>query len=164
MADEYQKKYRIPSLTTDAVVLRKHKSDNGYDILLVTRGKDPFKGKLAFPGGFVNYGEDPKVGCVRELKEETHLDGKDIELLAVRGNPDRDPRRHVVTIVYTVNVDPDAEPKGYDDAKEAKFYDLEDIIKNYKNNMSFDHYDIIIKDLVEKKFGGLNNLIKNNDL
>ena len=99
-----------------------------------------------------------------ELKEETHLDGKDIELLAVRGNPDRDPRRHVVTIVYTVNVDPDAEPKGDDDAKEAKFYDLEDIIKNYKNNMSFDHYDIIIKDLVEKKFGGLNNLIKNNDL
>ena len=80
MADEYQKKYRIPSLTTDAIVLRKHKSDNGYDILLVTRGKDPFKGKLAFPGGFVNYGEDPKVGCVRELKEELGLDVKEEDL------------------------------------------------------------------------------------
>ena len=154
MIDEYQKKYKIPSLTTDAIVLRKHKNDNEHDILLVTRGKDPFAGKLAFPGGFVNYGEDPENGCIRELKEETELNGKDIELLTVRGDPKRDPRRHVVTIVYVVNVDPDAKPKGGDDAKDAKFYKLRDIIKNEKDNMSFDHYSII-QELVKKKFKGL---------
>ena len=148
MADEYQKKYKIPSLTTDSIVLRKHKDDPYHDILLVTRGKPPFEGKLAFPGGFVNYGEDPKKGCVRELKEETELDGKDIELLTVRGDPDRDPRRHVVTIVYIVN------PKGGDDAKDAKFYDLKSIIEKEKDNMSFDHYSII-EELVEKKFKDL---------
>ena len=65
MIDEYQKKYKIPSLTTDALVLRKHKDDEYHDILLVTRGCDPFAGKLAFPGGFVNYGEDPEHGCIR---------------------------------------------------------------------------------------------------
>ena len=150
MADEYQKKYKIPSLTTDAIVLRKHKNDEFHDILLVTRGKEPFAGKLAFPGGFVNYGENPEHGCIRELKEETDLDGLDIELLTVRGDPKRDPRRHVVTIVYIVNVDPDANPKGGDDAKDAKFYNLKDIIQNQKNNMSFDHYSII-EELVEKK-------------
>ena len=150
MTDDYQTKYKIPSLTTDAIVLRKHKDDENHDILLVTRGHDPFAGRLALPGGFVIYGEDPKDGCKRELKEETDLDGKDIELLTVRGNPNRDPRRHVVTIVYMVNVDSDAEPKGGDDAKDAKFYDLKDIIQTKRNEMSFDHYNII-EELVEKK-------------
>ena len=157
MIDEYQKKYKIPSLTTDALVLRKHKDDEYHDILLVTRGHDPFAGKLAFPGGFVNYGEDPEHGCIRELKEETELEGKDIELLTVRGDPKRDPRRHVVTIVYLVNVDPDSQPKGGDDAKDAKFYDLKDIIKNQKDNMSFDHFSII-EELVQKKFKDLYKL------
>ena len=157
MVDEYQKKYKIPSLTTDALVLRKHKDDEYHDILLVTRGRDPFAGKLAFPGGFVNYGEDPEHGCIRELKEETELDGKDIELLTVRGDPKRDPRRHVVTIVYLVHVDPDSQPKGGDDAKDAKFYDLKDIIKNQKDNMSFDHFSII-EELVQKKFKDLYKL------
>ena len=154
MADEYQKKYRIPSLTTDAIVLRKHKDDNLHDILLVTRGKPPFEGKLAFPGGFVNYGENPETGCVRELKEETGLEGKDIELLTVRGEPNRDPRRHVVSIIYIVNVDENAQPKGGDDAKDAKFYNLKDIIDTKKDDMSFDHYSII-EELIEKKFKGL---------
>ena len=150
MSDDYQKKYKIPSLTTDAIVLRKHKDDEFHDILLVTRGHEPFAGRLAFPGGFVNYGEDPKDGCIRELKEETNLDGKGIELLTVAGNPKRDPRRHVVSIVYIVSADPDAEPKGGDDAKDAKFYDLREIIKTQKNKMSFDHYNII-EELVQKK-------------
>ena len=150
MSEDYQKKYKIPSLTTDAIVLRKHKDDEFHDILLVTRGHEPFAGRLAFPGGFVNYGEDPKDGCIRELKEETNLDGKGIELLTVAGNPQRDPRRHVVSIVYIVSADPDAEPKGGDDAKDAKFYDLREIIKTQKNKMSFDHYNII-EELVQKK-------------
>ena len=159
IVDEYQLKYRIPSLTTDAVVLRKHKNDDFHDILLVTRGNDPEKGKLAFPGGFVDYGEDPEHGCLRELKEETELIGKDVELLTVRGNPKRDPRRHVVSIIYTVNVDPESKPKGADDAKEAKFYDLKDIIENKKDQMAFDHYGVI-EELIEKKYRDLYNYKK----
>ena len=161
MADEYQKKYRIPSLTTDALVLRKHKNDEFHDILLVTRGNYPEEGKLAFPGGFVEYGEEPEYGCIRELKEETELDGKDIELLTIRGNPRRDPRRHVVSIFYIVNVEPEAKPKGGDDAKDAKFYDLKDIIENKKEKIAFDHYGVI-EELVQKKFKDLYN-IKNLD-
>ena len=161
MIDEYQKKYKIPSLTTDAVVIRKHKNDDLHDILLVTRGNYPEEGKLAFPGGFVDYGEDPQYGCLRELKEETELNGKDIELLTVRGDPKRDPRRHVVSIIYTVNVDPESQPKGGDDAKEAKFYDLKDIIENKKNQIAFDHYGVI-EELIEKKFKGLYNVNNKN--
>ncbi len=162
IVDEYQLKYRIPSLTTDAVVLRKHKNDDFHDILLVTRGNDPEKGKLAFPGGFVDYGEDPENGCLRELKEETELIGKDVELLTVRGNPKRDPRRHVVSIIYTVNVDPDSQPKGADDAKDAKFYDLKDIIENKKAQIAFDHYGVI-EELIEKKYKNLYNYKKDKN-
>jgi len=154
MIDEYQKKYRIPSLTTDAIVLRKRKSDPYHDILLVTRGNYPEEGKLAFPGGFVEYGENPENGCIRELKEETELDGKNIELLTVRGDPKRDPRRHIVSIFYVVTVDENAEPKGGDDAKDAKFYDLKNILENEKNKIAFDHYGVIVE-LVEKKFKNL---------
>ena len=111
----------------------------------------------SFPGGFVDYGEDPQNGCLRELKEETELDGKDIELLTVRGNPKRDPRRHTVSIFYIVKVDPNAQPKGADDAKDAKFYDLKDIIENQKERIAFDHYGVI-EELVQKKFKDLYEL------
>ena len=40
---------------------------------MITRGIEPFTGKYAFPGGHVDYNEDPIKGCIRELEEETGL-------------------------------------------------------------------------------------------
>jgi len=42
--------------------------------LLVERGKEPWKGWLAFPGGSIEAGETPEEAAIRELKEETNLD------------------------------------------------------------------------------------------
>lgn len=42
--------------------------------LLVERGKEPWKGWLAFPGGGIEAGETPEQAALRELKEETALD------------------------------------------------------------------------------------------
>ena len=69
---------------------------------MITRGRDPFKGCYAFPGGFVDYGEDPEDACIRELQEECGIKGYKPELICVAGKPDRDPRKHVVSIVYHV--------------------------------------------------------------
>jgi 8-oxo-dGTP diphosphatase len=44
--------------------------------LLVERGKEPWKGWLAFPGGSIEPGETPEQAAIRELKEETALDAK----------------------------------------------------------------------------------------
>ncbi len=44
--------------------------------LLVERGKEPWKGWLAFPGGSIEAGETPEQAALRELKEETALDAK----------------------------------------------------------------------------------------
>eukprot|EP00830_Metopus_es_P008505 TRINITY_DN18296_c0_g1_i1.p1 TRINITY_DN18296_c0_g1~~TRINITY_DN18296_c0_g1_i1.p1 ORF type:complete len:217 (+),score=48.94 TRINITY_DN18296_c0_g1_i1:95-652(+) len=135
-------KFSGPSLTTDALVLRKHKKDEFHDILLITRGKPPHKGKMAFPGGFVDYNEEPSVGCLRELEEECNLKGKNLELVTVAGDPKRDPRKHIVTFCYKVEVDESAEAKAGDDAASAKFYPLNEVIKK-PDDFAFDHYSII---------------------
>ncbi|MEJ5018840.1 NUDIX domain-containing protein [Ochrobactrum vermis] len=44
--------------------------------LLVERGKEPWKGWLAFPGGSIEPGETPEEAAIRELKEETALEAR----------------------------------------------------------------------------------------
>ena len=51
------------------------------EILLVKRAVEPEKGKWSLPGGFLELGETLEEGAVRELKEETNLNGKVIKLL-----------------------------------------------------------------------------------
>ena len=80
--------------------------------------------------------------------EETNLKGESVELLTVRGDPQRDPRRHTVTIAYIVTVAADAEPKPGDDAATAKFIPFSEVIK-MKDNYAFDHWEII-KTLLSK--------------
>ena len=88
--------FRNPSLTVDAIALRGKSDDT--ELLVIRRGSEPWKGRLAFPGGFVEYGEEPEEAVLRELLEETGVVGTGPELFAVRGDPDRDPRRHLSLI------------------------------------------------------------------
>ena len=67
------KLYLSPNLTVDALVLNDQKNS----ILVITRKNHPFKGFYALPGGFVDYNESPLEACLRELKEETGLIGRE---------------------------------------------------------------------------------------
>lgn len=131
----------VPAVTTDAIVLRR-RQDLSHDILLIVRGGNPYKDHLAFPGGFVDYNEDPLVGCLRELKEECSLDGRNPVLVTVAGKPQRDPRFHTISIVYRVEVDEDANPVAADDAKHAEFYPLSEVV-TWLDRLAFDHADIL---------------------
>jgi 8-oxo-dGTP diphosphatase len=112
--------------------------------LLITRGREPFKGHYAFPGGFVDYGEDPKLACLRELKEECCVDGVQPRLVTVAGNPERDPRKHIVTIVYAVQIDPSAQVKAGDDAATANWYNLRKVWEDKESfKLAFDHREIL---------------------
>ncbi len=53
------------------------------EILLVQRGIEPGKGQWALPSGFIEIDETPEGACLRELKEETGLEGKILRLLGV---------------------------------------------------------------------------------
>ncbi len=133
--------YRNPALTVDALVARRSLLGR-YDVLLIKRGRDPFKDHWAFPGGFVDYGEDPKRAVTRELEEETHLTSTtDPVLVSVRGDPSRDPRQHIVTIGYAVKVDPSSlkNLRGDDDACDAKWIPLDDACDKEEVKLAFDH-------------------------
>ena len=51
------------------------------EILFVKRAKEPGKGLWGLPGGFIEREESPEIAALRELKEETKLEGKVIMLL-----------------------------------------------------------------------------------
>lgn len=91
-------KYPRPALTVDAVVFGLDAGN--LKVLLIRRGIEPFAGRWALPGGFAQVGESPEKAVRRELAEETGLAKVFLEQLATFGEPDRDPREHVVTIAY----------------------------------------------------------------
>ena len=146
--------YRIPFSSADAIVIRKHKDDEFHDILLITRGIEPSKGCFAFPGGHIDYNEAPEHACVRELEEECGIKGSDPELFSVYGAPDRDPRKHMITIVYSVTVDPDADYQAGDDAATAEWYNLKTLFEEKTEaDFAFDHHKILTE-FVSKKLEG----------
>src|SRR5919201_4049836 len=86
--------YRNPVPAVD-VILQK-----GSEILLVKRKNEPFKDHLALPGGFVNEGESVESAATREALEETSLEIQPIDILGVYSDPNRDPRKQILTIVF----------------------------------------------------------------
>jgi len=117
--------------TTDAVIVRED------EIVLIRRGTEPFKGKWALPGGFVDSGETAEAACVREAKEETGLDVEVEELLGVFSGPERDPVRRTIAVAYLCK-EVGGELVGGDDAAEAKWFSLEELPE-----LAFDHLEII---------------------
>ena len=127
---------QAPCLALDAVLILNKK------LLLIQRLHEPFVGQWAFPGGRMDLGETPEAGCLRELLEETNLNGKIRKLVGVYGEPDRDPRKHTVSIVYLVDVDNIGTLKAGDDAGKAEFWDLDQVLKD-DFKLAFDHKKIL---------------------
>ncbi len=131
--------YHNPALTVDAVAVRGSGEES--EVLLIRRGQEPWKGCWAFPGGFVDVGESPEDAVARELFEECNIVGKASGIIAVRGDPQRDPRGHVVSIFYHVEVDANScEPLAGDDAAEAEWVKLSQVDLE---KMGADHAEII---------------------
>ena len=123
-----------PVLTVDTVVFHEGK------VLLVKRGVEPFKGKWALPGGRVECGERVEDAALRELKEETGIEGELVTLISVYSDPNRDPRGHYVSVAFLAVPKGSTEPKAATDAAEAKWFPLSEIPWN---DLAFDHAQII---------------------
>ena len=138
---KYCYKYPHPAVTTDCVIF-------GFDgsklqVLLIERGIEPFKGKWAFPGGFLNMDETAGEGAMRELKEETGLENAYIEQFNTYSEPGRDPRERVITIAHYALVRIQ-EVKGGDDAAKAQWFPIDEVPQ-----LAFDH-DKILRDAMRK--------------
>jgi 8-oxo-dGTP diphosphatase len=138
------KEHKNPIPTVDAII---QKSSS---ILLVKRKKDPFKNQYALPGGFVNEGETIEEAIEREVYEETSLEVHPIDILGVYSDPTRDPRGHMMTIVFIVLVIR-GDPIAGDDANETAWISLE---KLNDIKIAFDHKLVIHDYLRWKREGG----------
>jgi len=134
------KEYENPAATATIVVERDNK------ILFIRRKHAPYQGRLALPGGFLNYKKETlERAAQRELCEETKLraNQKDLYLLCVNSSPRRDPRDHVIDHVY-VALATRGEPHARDDAAEYVWKDISEIPKR----LAFDHNKAVRKYLV----------------
>ena len=91
----------------------------------------------ALPGGFVEYGESLEQAARREAKEETGLDLEGLEQFRAYSDPDRDPRRHTVTVVFSAMGI--GEARAADDAQSVRVFPLDAL----PEDVAFDHRRIL---------------------
>ncbi len=87
-----------PKIMVDVVI----PSERG--IVLIRRASDPFGGRWALPGGFVEVGETAESAAAREAAEETGLAVELARLVGVYSDPARDPRGHNVSVAFLARV------------------------------------------------------------
>ncbi len=139
------------AVTVDLVALTVR--DDVLQVLLVTRGQEPFRGRFALPGGFVLPDEDLPEAAARELAEETgvrRVPGH-LEQLATYGSPRRDPRMRVVSVAYLALAPSLPDPTAGSDASEAEWLPVSAAAAS---RLAFDHARILA-DGVERARGKL---------
>ena len=103
---------------------------------MIRRGSEPFRGRWALPGGFVEVGETVEEAADREAAEETGLAVEVARLVGVYSDPERDPRGHNVSVAFIARV-LSGELSADTDASEVAVVDPDSV------ELAFDHRKII---------------------
>lgn len=126
-------KYINPAPTVDIIIVK------GDEVCLIKRKIEPFKGKIAIPGGYVDYGDTVEETAKKEAKEETGLDISIKEILGVYSDLQRNPKKHLITTVFV------AEAKTFSlqgDNEADPFWEKIDNVKEI--DLAFDHNQIFL--------------------
>jgi 8-oxo-dGTP diphosphatase len=118
-------------------------------VLLVERGKEPYLGQLALPGGHLRGKETLDDAALRELKEETGVDGAQLHLEQLRtySDPERDPRGRVITTAYLALGPNLPAPVAGTDARQAYWMPVASLLRD--DMLAFDHA-AILRDALER--------------
>lgn len=130
----------------DAVVVQ-----SGH-VLLVKRDHQPGRGNLALPGGFINPTETSLDAAIRELREETNLRIPEkvlrgsLKVTRLFDKPNRSVRGRTFSHTYgfkLVDEMPLPEVRGGDDAAEAAWYPINQVLGAHRSKIFEDHASII---------------------
>ncbi len=138
----YTYKYPRPAVTVDMAVFRE--TGDTTELLLIQRKHDPYAGRWALPGGFVDMDETVEEAAARELYEETNLKGVPLEQFHVFSKVDRDPRGRTISVIFTGILTGEQEVRAKDDAQEARWFPLDKLPP-----LAFDHDEIV--EMIKKK-------------
>ncbi|MCS7093784.1 MAG: NUDIX hydrolase [Candidatus Aenigmarchaeota archaeon] len=122
----------ITRVSTDCIAENKGK------LLVVRRNIPPFRGKYCFPGGHLKFNESVEECVVRETYEETGVKVEPKEILGVYSKKNRDPRGHIVSIVFVCKPINNRVKSSFEG--EAEWMDVK-LLKNI--DMAFDHKRIL---------------------
>lgn len=133
-------------VTTDLVVFTMH--EGIWEVLLVRRSEDPYRGRLALPGGFVEADEDLEDAAYRELREEAGVEPHHVVLEQLRtyGTPGRDERMRVVTVAWLAFGADLPMPVAGVDVASAEWVPVDSVDPS---TLAFDHGEIL-RDGVER--------------
>lgn len=134
-------------LTADSVVFTI--TNNVLKVLLIKRGNYPFKNFWCLPGGFVDSDdENTTKAAIRELFEETQLKidtNINPEFVGIFDYVGRDPRMaHIISHCYALTIPEETEVYGTDDAVDALWVPVEDILLGGVP-VGFDHKFLIVE-------------------
>ena len=138
-------------LTADVVLFTKR--DGVLAVLVVERGKEPFLGALALPGGFVEPDERAADAAARELAEETGaVVARDrLRRFGRYRKRGRDPRGAVESVAFHAYVAGAPALEGGGDAAAARWMTLAEFFAE-GTVVAFDHREIVA-DAIVHRFG-----------
>jgi len=125
--------YPRPAVTVDAILISKQNS-----VLLIERGREPFKGKWALPGGFIDMDEPLETACMRELEEETGIRISELKQFKTFGAVDRDPRHRTISVVFYAFTENELIARAGDDAAKVQWFPIGQLPE-----LAFDHQLIL---------------------
>ena len=134
---KYTYEYPRPAVTTDCVIF-------GFDegelkVLLIERGIEPYLGKWALPGGFIDMDEDAESCARRKLVQETGLEDIYMEQLYTFSAVNRDPRYRVISIAFYALVKlSDYHAQAGTDTTNIQWFSISDVPE-----LAFDHAVIL---------------------
>jgi 8-oxo-dGTP diphosphatase len=139
--------YPRPMVTVDTVVIAP--GEKQAEVLLIRRKHDPFEGKWALPGGFLDLDEELEDAAARELREETGVEAGTLRQIGAFGTIGRDPRGRTIGVAFLALLENRPCPQAGDDAAEARWFPIDGL-----PDLAFDHDDIM-KTALSRITGGL---------
>lgn len=144
LGHQFSAYYKIPidkffqfALSVDCAILGYH--EGSLELLLIERGAEPHKGKLALPGDLVYPNEDMDLAAGRVLSELTGLSNVYMTQFHSYGQVDRHPIGRVVTVGYYSLISVDRyEPLASSWADNVSWVNINELPE-----LAFDHNNIV---------------------